>query len=632
VLTLSGITKLYSDVVVLEDVSFLLRAGERAALVGANGTGKSTLLRMIAGQLSPDRGAIGLAPAARAAYLPQDAAAQPGRTLHEEMVSVFGRVAEIEQRQRELEGAMHGLPPEDARLLAMVDEHAALHAEFERLHGYTVEAQIGEVLGGLGFKQEDYPRPTEHFSGGWQMRIALAKLLLQGPELLLLDEPTNHLDLAATEWLEEYLLASRAAALIVSHDRYFLDRVTRRTLELRERKVVDFAMPYMRYAAERARMDEVQRGARERQQEYLADQMAFVERFRASATKSRSAKSREKMLQRIDRIEEPPKQRAIAFKFTAAQASGREVFALADVVKAYGPRVVLNRVDLLVERGERIGLVGPNGSGKSTLIRLMAANELPDKGRLGSGHNLRPAYFSQSQAESLDPTRTVLEELWADAPVGTTELELRSLLGRFLFQQDDVQKSVSVLSGGERSRLALAKMLLRPANLLLLDEPTNHLDIGAREVLETALAAFEGTAIVASHDRYLLDKVATRIVEVGDGRLVSYSGNYTRYRQRRLLAPPAPIAAAVAASPPKSEPERRIRPEREARAAAGRLVKIEEEVARLEERRAGLEARIAGPDLWSDPAAASAVVDELTEVQRKIEVAMLRWEEVAALA
>jgi ATP-binding cassette subfamily F protein 3 len=556
------------------------------------------------------------------------------------MASVFSRIAEIETRQRELEEAMHGLPSDDLRLLAMVEEHAALHAEFEHLDGYTIEAKIGQVLGGLGFRQEDWGRQTEHFSGGWQMRIALAKLLLTGPELLLLDEPTNHLDLAATEWLEEYLIESRAAALIVSHDRYFLDRVTRRTLELRERRIHDFPMAYTRYAAERIRLDEAQEAAYERQREYLTDQQAFVERFRASATKSTAAKSREKMLARIERIDRPPPQQSIAFRFASSQPSGREVLVANDAVKAYGDRVVLDKVSLLIERGERVGLVGPNGAGKSTFLRMLAGVERADRGRAAQGHNVRAAYFSQSQAESLDPTRTVLEEIRADAPVGVTETELRTLLGRFLFQQDDAFKSVSVLSGGERSRLALAKMLLRPANLLLLDEPTNHLDIRSRETLEAALAAFEGTTVIASHDRYLLDKVATRIVEVGGGALRSFPGNYTRYRERRAQlaaqgalparVPTAPVAAPVAAPAPEPEPSKRVRPEREARAAAGRMAKLEEQVAKLEARRTELEARLADPDLWSDADVATGVVDELSQVQREIEATTLRWEELLA--
>ncbi|HEY3109861.1 MAG TPA: ABC-F family ATP-binding cassette domain-containing protein [Chloroflexota bacterium] len=645
-LTVSSLSKLYADVVVLENVDFQLRAGERVALVGANGSGKSTLLRLIAGELRPDAGTIALAPGWRAAYLPQDAGVAPGRTLHDEMASVFARIAEIEARQRELEEQMHALAADDPRLMRLVELHAALHAEFERLDGYTIEAKIGQVLAGLGFRPEDWGRPTEQFSGGWQMRIALARLLLLAPELLLLDEPTNHLDLAATEWLEEYLLESRAAALIVSHDRYFLDRVTGRTIELREHTVEQFPMSYSQYALERARRDEARVAAYERQQEYLARQQAFVERFRASATKSSAAKSREKMLDRIERLERRPRERAIAFRFMHAQPSGREVLKLDEVVKAYGQLTVLDRVGLLVERGERIGLVGPNGAGKSTLLRLLADVERPDRGRLAQGHNLRSAYFSQSQAESLDPARSVLEEIRADAPVGATETELRTLLGRFLFHQDDVFKSVSVLSGGERSRLALAKMLLRPANLLLLDEPTNHLDIPAREVLEEALKAYQGTALIASHDRYLLDRVATRIVEVGDGKLTSFPGNYSRYRERRdaLAAQraskpaepaPAPPAGAPPAMPPSADQGatqggRRARPEREARAAVGRMARLEEQVAELERRRAGLEQRLADPGLWSDSAVASAVVDELSAVQREIEAATARWEELAA--
>jgi ATP-binding cassette subfamily F protein 3 len=652
-LTVTGVAKLYGDTLVLEECSFQLRAGERVGLVGPNGAGKTTLLRILAGQMQPDAGTVVYAPGARAAYLPQDAGVAPGRTVHDEMTSVFGRIGEIEARQRELEEEMGRRPADDPGLMPLVEEHAALHAEFERLDGYAAESKIGRVLAGLGFAEEDWGRPTEEFSGGWQMRIALAKLLLRSPEVLLLDEPTNHLDLEATEWLEEFLIESRTAVAIVSHDRYFLDRVTRRTLELREGRIHDFPMAYSRYAEERARRDEAQLAAYERQQEYLAKQRAYIERFRASPTRHTLVQSREKMIEKIERIERPRRSGRIAFRFAAAQASGREVVKIEGARKAYGERVVLDGLDLLIERGERIGLVGPNGAGKSTLLRLIARGERADRGHVYHGHNVQVVFYTQTQAESLDPDKTALEELRGWAPNGTTEQELRDLLARFLLQGEDVDRSVRVLSGGERSRLALAKLLLRPANLLLLDEPTNHLDIASREVLESALRAYPGTALIASHDRYLLDRVTTRILEVGDRRVTSFPGNYTRYRERKAAlaatsgaaearaaarsAPPAsapaPARPAVAEGAARTEagagraPSERER-ERAVRQAATRMSRIESELERLQGERRRLEGRLADPALWGDQAAAAKVVDELTRVQAEIDRMSADWEEL----
>ncbi|HEY3081319.1 MAG TPA: ABC-F family ATP-binding cassette domain-containing protein [Chloroflexota bacterium] len=663
-LTLNGVAKLYGDTLVLEDCSFQLRAGERVAMVGPNGAGKTTLLRILAGQLQPDAGTVVYSPGARAAYLPQDAGVAPGRTLHAEMASVFGRIGDIEARQRALESEMGGRPADDPGLMPLVEEHAALHAEFERLDGYAAESKIGRVLAGLGFGEDDWPRPTDEFSGGWQMRIALAKLLLQSPEVLLLDEPTNHLDLDATEWLEEFLVESRTAVVIVSHDRYFLDRVTRRTLELRDGRINDFPMPYSRYAEERVRRDEAQLAAHERQREYLAKQRAYIERFRASPTRHTLVQSREKMLEKIERIERPRRGGRIAFRFAAAQASGREVVKIEGARKAYGQRIVLDGLDLLIERGERIGLVGPNGAGKSTLLRLIARAERADRGHVYHGHNVQTVFYTQTQAESLDPSKTALEEVRDSAPNGMTEQELRDLLGRFLLQGEDVDRAVGVLSGGERSRLALAKLLLRPANLLLLDEPTNHLDITSREVLESALRAYPGTAIIASHDRYLLDRVTTRILEVGDRKVASFLGNYTRYRERkatlaatnRALETPsaarsgaaAPTAADARPGAGGSAPAEPARPpavkgraegggarapterdrERAAKQAASRMSRIETELERLQADRRRLETRLADPTLWSDQAEAARIVDELTRVQAEIDRMSADWEEL----
>ncbi|MBI2940817.1 MAG: ABC-F family ATP-binding cassette domain-containing protein, partial [Chloroflexi bacterium] len=545
-LQVTQLKKAFGDQTLFEDASFGAATGERVALVGPNGAGKSTLLRIVLGELAADGGAVSRTPGKTVAYLPQEADVQSGRTLHGEMLEVFAAVRDNEERQRDIEREMHQVAADDPRLHALIDEHARLQSEFDRLDGHTVEVQIGRVLDGLGFTRADYERPTEHFSGGWRMRIALARILLARPDLMLLDEPTNHLDVAAMEWLEEYLREHRGAAIVVSHDRYFLNRVTVRTLELEHGRLTAYPGPYEWYTREKAKRREALLAAARRQQEYLEQQRAFVERFRASARRSAQAKSREKQLARIEPVDIPRETKTIAFRFPPCPPSGREVFRLRDVAKAYGDRPVFAGATLIVERGDRIGLVGPNGAGKSTLLRLLAGRERPTAGSLIVGPNTQRAFFAQDQAAALDGDRSILDEVYSVVPNGTTIEAVRTLLGRFLFTQDDVFKRTRDLSGGERSRVALAKLLFQPANVLLLDEPTNHLDVGSKEVLEDALAAFDGVVVVASHDRYLLDRVTTRIVEIDGGTPRVYPGNYTTYRGRKLAeaagqaAPPSP--------------------------------------------------------------------------------------------
>ncbi|HEX2922406.1 MAG TPA: ABC-F family ATP-binding cassette domain-containing protein, partial [Chloroflexota bacterium] len=527
----SKITKHFGGDTILDGIDLELNPGERVALVGPNGAGKSTLLRILLGELEPDAGKVHLLSGATVAYLPQDAGVVPGRTLHDEMLALFADVIELDDRQRELEAEMVGLPPESPRLMELVNTQAELHSEFERRGGYTLEAEIGRVLYGLGFSMSDYDKRVENFSGGWQMRIALARLLLQRPDLLLLDEPTNHLDLRATEWLEGFLRQYRGAVMVVSHDRYFLDLVATRTLELHRCHLIVYPGNYSFYVKEKARRQKEQEAAFKRQQDYLQRQQAFIARFGADKRRSSQTQSREKLLEKLERIEAPSGvQKAIKFRFPPSTPSGRKVFELRGTGKAYDDRWVFHGSDLLVEKGDRVALVGPNGAGKSTLLRLLAAVEKPDEGTVSVGANVLRAYYAQDQSESLDVTNTVLQELYTAAPKDWTLEDVRSMLGRFLFSGDDVYKSISVLSGGERSRLALAKMLLRASNVLLMDEPTNHLDIAARETLEDALTEYHGTLILASHDRYLIDKLANKVVEIDGGTVTLYPGNYTAYR------------------------------------------------------------------------------------------------------
>ena len=658
------ITKYFGAEAVLEGVSLELNPSERVALVGPNGAGKSTLLRILLGELELDSGRVHLTPGRTMAYLPQDAGCEPGRTLHEEMLVLFEDVVALEEEQRRLEERMHGLDANSPELMPLVEAHAKLHDEFDRRGGYTIEAEIGRVLYGLGFSMEDYAKRTEHFSGGWQMRIALARLLLQHPDLLLLDEPTNHLDLRATEWLEGYLRQYRGAVVVVSHDRYFLDLVATRTLELQRGHLTEYPGNYSYYVKEKTRREREQEAAFQRQQMYLNRQQAFIDRFHADKRRSSQTKSREKLLEKMDKVEAPQgKTRAIKFRFPSSTPSGRKVFELHETGKEYGGNWVFRGCELLVERGDRVAIVGPNGDGKSTLMRLLAGVEKPDCGSISPGVNVLRAYYAQDQSETLDDGNTVLEEIYGAAPKDWMLEDARAVLGRFLFFWDDVYKQIAVLSGGERSRLALAKMLLRPSNVLLLDEPTNHLDVAARETLEAALLEYPGTLVIASHDRYLIDKLANKVVDVEGGRITLYPGNYTSYREKKAaLAEGDGGQGSGVRGRGAGGRGNRLLPEEEGRIEGGSrtqnselrtghtasrtshpgrraqdsgqnarklrrdLESVEQEIISVEERIAELERLMAEPELFADPARSAPVVAEHTELSARLTELNQRWE------
>jgi len=647
----TNISKHFGGDTVLDGVSIELRPGERVALVGPNGAGKSTLLRILLGELEPDAGRINRASGSTIAYLPQDAGVTPGRTLHGEMLSLFEDVVALEAEQRRLEQEMAGLEPGSPELMRLVEAHAELHIEFERRGGYTLEAEIGRVLHGLGFTQEDYERRLEQFSGGWQMRIALARLLLQHPDILLLDEPTNHLDLKAIEWLEGYLRQYRGAVVVASHDRYFLDLVAGRTLEIHRGHLHEYHGNYSFYVRERARRQMEQESTFKRQQAFLARQQAFINRFHADKRRSSQAKSREKLLEKMERVEVPVgHQKTIKFRFPPSTPSGGKVFELRAASKSYDGKVVFRGCDLLIEKGDRVALVGSNGAGKSTLLRLLAGLERPDAGSLSVGANVLRAYYAQNQSESLTESNTVLQEILDAAPRHWTLEEIRTMLGRFLFSGDDVYQPIAVLSGGERSRLALAKMLLRPSNVLLLDEPTSHLDIGGRETLEESLREYPGTLVVASHDRYLIDKLANKVVEIEEKKVTLYPGNYTDYREKKAqeqtsagqvdgvtgkqaLSPGSRVLPKeqLSVSTRHSEPRTRRRPQDRAVGARGlerELASVEREIIAAEERIAELERLLASPELFTERERSEPLLAEYAQLTAQLPELNARWEEL----
>lgn len=535
---LSGAGKRFGHKLLFENVDWLITNHDHIGLVGGNGTGKSTLMKVLAGMDTFDYGALTIAKGTSAGYLPQDGLTLSGRTVFAECMSVFDDVRAMEQELESLTHSMAELDHTSPQYAAVADRYQRVEHEFQSRDGYSIEADVGRVLMGLGFGKEDWQRMTDEFSGGWQMRLALAKLLLQKPNLLLLDEPTNHLDLEARNWLEEYLQNYPYTFLLISHDRYFLDVTVDKIAEIWNKRFWFYTGNYDKFLAQKTQRNEQLQAAYKNQRDRIEQLEVFINRFRYQATKAKQVQSRIKELEKIERIEIPPEEKTIHFKFPQPKASGRIVAEFENVAKSYpgrngvGKKEVFRNVNFMIERGDRIALVGVNGAGKSTLIKLLASTEALSSGEYRLGHNVILDYFAQDQYKELDPDARILDDLGALSP-RSTETELRGLLGCFLFSEDDVFKRIGVLSGGERGRYALLRLLLHPANFLLLDEPTNHLDMRAKDVLLNALMEYTGTVVFVSHDRYFIDKLATRVFEIGGGCVEIFPGNYEDYLWRK---------------------------------------------------------------------------------------------------
>jgi ATP-binding cassette subfamily F protein 3 len=535
---LSGAGKRFGHKLLFENADWLITNHDRIGLVGGNGTGKSTLMKVLAGMDTFDYGSLVVAKGTSAGYLPQDGLTLSGRSVFAECMSVFDDLRAMETELESLTHSMAELDHTSPEYSAVADRYHRVEHEFRTRDGYSIEAEVGRVLMGLGFTKEDWPRLTDEFSGGWQMRLALAKLLLQQPNLLLLDEPTNHLDLEARNWLEEYLQNYPHAFVLISHDRYFLDVTVNKIAEIWNKRFWFYTGNYDKFLAQKTQRNEQLTAAYRNQRDRIEQLEVFINRFRYQATKAKQVQSRIKELEKIERIEIPPEEKTIHFSFPQPKPSGRIVAEFEGVAKSYpgkngGPdKEVFRNVDFMIERGDRIALVGVNGAGKSTLIKLLAGTEKTTQGEYRLGHNVDADYFAQDQYKELDPDARILDDL-GDASPGSGETELRSLLGCFLFSDEDVFKKIGVLSGGERGRYALLRLLLHPANFLLLDEPTNHLDLRAKDVLLDALVKYTGTVVFVSHDRYFIDKLATRVFEVGGGKVEVFPGNYEDYLWRK---------------------------------------------------------------------------------------------------
>ncbi|MDA1157872.1 MULTISPECIES: ABC-F family ATP-binding cassette domain-containing protein [unclassified Vulcanococcus] len=549
-LRLERVSKIYPTGEVLRDVTWEVKTGDRIGLVGVNGAGKSTQMRIISGLEEPSSGQVVKQGEPRIVYLQQEFDVDPSRTVRQELFQAFGEAAQVLNRQRQVEEEMGSeqAANDPDHLDALIHELGRLQSRFEGLHGYELDARIDKLLPTIGFSPEGAEQLVGDYSGGWQMRIALGKVLLQEPDLLLLDEPTNHLDVETIQWLEDYLIGQTCPLVVISHDRAFLDRVCNQIVETERGVSRSYLGNYSNHLEQKALEREAGQAAFERQQKELATQQAYIDRFRASATRSTQAKSREKLLDKVERIEAPTESvSGPRFQFPPAPRSGRLIAEIKDLSHSYGEQILFLGANLEIERGDRIAFVGPNGAGKSTLLRLVMGIETPDEGSAGLGeHNVIASYFEQNQAEALDLSKTVIDTMFEAVP-DWTQTQVRSLLGSFCFSNDAVFKEVGKLSGGEKARLALALMLLSPCNLLVLDEPTNHLDIPAKEMLEGALRDYEGAALVVSHDRYFISRVANKIVEIRDGELVVYRGDYAYYREKKAEESAATQAALEAA-------------------------------------------------------------------------------------
>jgi ATP-binding cassette subfamily F protein 3 len=599
-LSLQNAGKRFGPRVLFLEANWLIRSREKTALVGANGTGKSTLMKVLAGLETLDYGSLNQTRGMSIGYLPQEGLRLTGRSVFAECLTVFDQLHEMEREIERLAGQLAVLDHAGAEYEAAAERFSTLQERFHALDGYALDAQVGGVLTGLGFSKQDWVRQTDEFSGGWQMRIALAKLLLAKPNLLLLDEPTNHLDLETRNWLEDYLKSYPFGYILISHDRYFLDVTIDRTVEIWNKRLNIYQGNYTKYLSQKDERRTQLESAYRNQRIQIEHLEAFINRFRAQATKAKQVQSRIKELEKIERIEIPEEEPIIHFKFPQPPPSGRTVVEAIDLSKSYGEKHVLDRVNFTIERGDRVALVGVNGAGKSTLIKLLTGDEAPTSGQVKLGHNVVSEYFAQDQYKVLNGDARMLDDI-SGAAMKVPEVELRSLLGCFLFRGEDVFKPLGVLSGGERNRYALARILVSPSNFLLLDEPTNHLDMRAKDVLLEAIAAFSGTVVFVSHDRYFIDRLATRVMEVEGGTVASHEGNYADYLRRKeglalsssvaIEAPKAAAQQAVAA--PAAAVEEAANKDRARRLNPIKQKQMEERCAFLEEEIPRIEAGIA---------------------------------------
>ena len=630
VLSAQNVAKSFGVNEVLKDVSFTLQQGERMGLVGVNGCGKSTLMRIIAGLESPDSGEISMARGTRVGYLAQQDMVTHGASVWAELEKVYEPVFDMEKRIRSLEAEMEHAHEDAARFSRLSSEYDRLCRTFEEADGYAWKSLVSGVLNGLGFKPSQYEQSVDSLSGGEKTRLCLARLLLQKPDLLLLDEPTNHLDMETLQWLENYLSAYRGSVLVISHDRYFLDHVCTCMVEILMGSSEQYGGNYTRYIAQREERFETRIRAYELQQKEIERQQAIIARYRMfNREKSiRAAESREKALERMEKLDKPVDERSIRFHFEARRRTGEDVLMMREVSKSFGEKHLFSGLTLHVRAGDRVALIGPNGVGKSTLIKLIVGEEAPDTGFIRYGANVDIGYYDQHQS-TLHPEKTVLDEVWDRFP-RMEQSDVRGALGMFLFTGDDVFQPIKTLSGGEKGRVALTALMLRKDNVLLLDEPTNHLDMDSREVLEDALSDFGGTIITVSHDRYFINRVANRIIEMRPDGVTEYIGNYDDYVERKSR----PVEQEAVAGKTRTELDKEKRREKLNKQALRQLKVRAQEAERAvglkEEEIAQLEARMADPDLYADAQQAAEINRAYQKAQAELPLLYEQWEQAEA--
>jgi len=633
IITVTGLSKAFGARDLFVDADLQIRARDRVALVGPNGSGKTTLVEMLDGLQAPDSGDISVAKDVVLGYLPQETDDLRGRSILEEVLSVSAQVTDAGHRMQVLEHEMaEAEGDERARLLR---EYGAMQDRFSTLGGYSLEAEAKKILAGLGFSDEDFSRRTESLSGGWLMRIALAKLLLSKPDMLMLDEPTNHLDVESVEWLERFLATYEGAILLISHDRDFMNGIANKVVEIERGKLIAYAGDYEDFVRQREQAAMQLAATAKNQARQRAATEAFIGRFRYKASKARQVQSRIKSLERMEKVAPQAKARKkMGLSFPDPPPASRDTVELAGVSFAYGERPVYRDLDLVVERDHKIALVGPNGAGKSTLLKLLAGVLTPTGGERKVGPKTRLGYFAQHQIEALDPSKRVIEEIEASIPPGV-QVKPRDLLGRFLFSGDDIDKPISVLSGGERTRVALAKMLVSPLNLLCLDEPTNHLDIASRDVLEDALEDYKGALVLITHDRHLIRSVATEIAEVVDGSVTRYAGDYDYYldrREREAQTSPGrvePTAGTGAASPAKERRQIGARERERTRDLRKRIASIEAKLEKASQEMTKIGEVLADPNVYSTEVDVGELSRDYERCQRRVAALEAEWTEAS---
>ena len=652
-IALTNITKEYPGKVLFKDASLRIGDHERVAIVGPNGAGKSTLMKIITGDVEPDDGEIAQSRANTVGYLPQDGVVHSGRTLFDEASTAFDDIIALHDRIDQLSEEISRMAAAaeaadntgnanagNAAMQKKIEELGDIQHALEHREGWNIQTRVAQVLSGLGFHEKDFRRPTQEFSGGWQMRIALAKLLLREPTILLLDEPTNHLDLDALQWLEEYLQNYEYSIVLISHDRRFLDNMVQRTVEVTGGNMTEYAGNYSYFIEQKALRMEQLRAAQTNQQQQIKQTRQFIDRFRYKATKARQVQSRVRMLEKMELIEIEDEEGGISFDFPEPPPPGRILMELKDLDKSFGDLSLFRGLDFTIERGDRIAFLGVNGTGKSTLARIIAGIEPYQDGERKPGHNVSIGYFAQNQAEELDPSKTVFQTL-DDIAVGEIRKRLRTLLGCFMFSGDDVEKRVSVLSGGEKSRLALAKMLLTPSNLLILDEPTNHLDMRSKAVLQDALSRYEGSFVIVSHDRDFLEPLLNKCVDFEDGQVRETLGTVSDYLRKRAGEDDGQERRGVAGQTLQrkeaqhSERDRK-REEAENRQARykrlkplkNKIERFEKEIAALEENKSGIERALADEATYRDEEKARDLTWRYKEAGETLARAYEEWEKL----